>query len=164
MRSSFFERTHERWKNSASSVWEITDAIDVFPHPGGHQSIIEGTFPASMYFRNGFPTEKRCFCPIISSSDFGRRIDARGLMWDMGVIYDFLHCIYFFITPNNSNKQYSLIPLWVFVFHLQNRRVFIQFLYIFLISYEAFSSDVYRTFYRNVFKRRNRRIFSSCCQ
>jgi hypothetical protein len=81
VRSSFFESTQERWKNSASSVCDITDAIEVFPHHGGHQRIIEGTFPASIYFLSGFQFPKRCFCPMISSSDFGRSMDARGLIF-----------------------------------------------------------------------------------
>lgn len=78
--SSFFERTPERWKNSASREFAITRASEVFPHPGGHQRRIEGILPASINFRIGFPTQMRCDCPTRSSSFSGRRREASGVM------------------------------------------------------------------------------------
>ena len=78
--SSFFERTHERWKNSASSEFAITRASEVFPHPGGHQRRIDGSLPASMNLRIDLPTHTRCCWPTRSSSCSGLRSEASGVM------------------------------------------------------------------------------------
>lgn len=78
--SSFFERTPERWKNSASSEFAMTRASEVLPHPGGHQRRIDGSLPASMNFLIDFPAHMRCCCPTRSSSFSGLRSDARGVM------------------------------------------------------------------------------------
>lgn len=90
--SSFFERTPERWKNSASSELAITRAMLVLPHPGGHQKRIEGSRPASMNLRIGFPGPMRCCCPTRSSSFSGRRRDASGVMfWEKREFMDELY-------------------------------------------------------------------------
>ncbi len=78
--SSFFARTAERWKNSASIDFEITLARLVFPHPGGHQRRIDGSRPASINFRIGLPGPIRWDCPTRSSSFSGLRREARGVM------------------------------------------------------------------------------------
>lgn len=78
--SSFLDRTHERWKNSASSEFAMTRAREVFPEPGGHQRRIEGSLPASMNLRIGFHTPMRCCCPTRSSSFSGLRSDASGVI------------------------------------------------------------------------------------
>jgi hypothetical protein len=78
--SSFFESTPERWKNSASSEFDMTLASDVLPHPGGHQRRIDGSLPASMNLRIGRPSPIKCDCPTRSSRFSGRRSDASGVM------------------------------------------------------------------------------------
>jgi hypothetical protein len=78
--SSFFERTPERWWNSASREFDTTRASEVFPHPGGHQRRIEGSRPASINLRIGFPSPIRCDCPTRSSSDSGLRREPSGVM------------------------------------------------------------------------------------
>lgn len=78
--SSFFDRTHDRWKNSASSEFAMTRASEVLPQPGGHQRRIDGSLPASMNFRIDLPSQIRCCCPTRSSSFSGLRSDARGVM------------------------------------------------------------------------------------
>ncbi len=77
--SSFLERTPERWKNSASRELDITRARLVFPHPGGHQKIIEGIFHASIKRRIDFHGPIRWLCPTRSSIDSGRRREASGV-------------------------------------------------------------------------------------
>lgn len=86
--SSFFDRTHDRWKNSASSEFAMTRARLVLPQPGGHQRRIDGSLPASMNFLIDFPAHMRCCCPTRSSSFSGLRSDARGVMesWNIECI------------------------------------------------------------------------------
>lgn len=53
--SSFFDRTPDRWKNSASREFAMTRARLVFPHPGGHQKSIDGIRPAWINVYIGLP-------------------------------------------------------------------------------------------------------------
>lgn len=78
--SSFFERTPDRWKNSASSEFAMTRAREVLPHPGGHQRMIDGSLFASMNFRMAFHSQIRFHCPTRSSIFSGRSKDASGVM------------------------------------------------------------------------------------
>lgn len=78
--SSFFERTPDRWKNSASSEFAMTRASEVLPQPGGHHRSIDGSRPASMNLRMAFHSPIRCDCPTRSSICSGLRSDASGVM------------------------------------------------------------------------------------
>lgn len=78
--SSFFDRTPDRWKNSASREFAMTRARLVFPHPGGHQKSIDGMRPAWINVYIGLPLAMRCACPTRSSSFSGRRRDASGVI------------------------------------------------------------------------------------
>ena len=118
--SSFFDRTPERWWNSASSEFAITRAIDVFPHPGGHQRRIDGIRSASINLRIGFHGPIRCDCPTRSSRVSGRRSDASGVMSRekrecMDELYDFRgkckNKYFYFLKIDSISLLCYIIPM-----------------------------------------------------
>jgi len=74
-KSSFLLFTPESSKKSACNWWESTLATVVFPHPGLHQKIMEGT---CQFSKNFWIDNFVCSCQTTSSNVVGRKKYANG--------------------------------------------------------------------------------------
>ena len=72
--------TAEKLMNSAFVFSAMIRASVVFPTPGGPQKIMEEMRSCSISLRSTLPGPVTCVCPAKSSSVFGRRRSARGLL------------------------------------------------------------------------------------